>query len=372
MGIELTDDQLRAIKKASEWYKKKESQVFIISGYAGTGKSTVVGALVDELGLKHNTRYATYTGKASLVLNEKGNPAETLHSLIYVVEEDLSYAGYTKLVFRKRFYLHESIKLIVVDEISMVSKKIMNDLLSFGIPVIGLGDPEQLPPIGEDNGYLENPDVFLTEIHRQSEGNPIIHLSMLARRGERIDHGKYGEKVQVITADDLNYELMSKADQIICGYNKTRQGINAMFRQKKGYTSLLPHIGDKVICTRNNWAEIADGYPLINGTIGYVTGVGQKDLDDNRIKMSFKADFMKEGFENLDCDIQEFLCIPKWQIKRNEYNKFDYGYAITCHKAQGSEFKNVLLINEVLNPELHSRWLYTGITRAMEGLILVI
>jgi len=339
-----------------------------------TGKSTIVNAIVNNLGITNNTTFATFTGKASLVLNRKGNPAQTLHRLMYVIEEDLSYAGYTKLVFRKRDFIDPSIKLIVVDEISMVDSELMRDLLSFGVPIIALGDPGQLPPVkGDSNGYLDNPDVFLEEIHRQAAGNPIIYLSMLARQGKKIEMGKYGTNVLVVSPDQITDSAMRRLGtkgQIICGYNRSRTAINSRVRQMLGFESDLPEIGDKVICTRNNWMEAVEGTPLINGTIGEVTGVGGINRRENKLLLSFQPDFANTSYIDLECDTQEFLNVPKDKVIRNDYNKFDYGYAITCHKSQGAEFDDVLLFEEILNPEMHSRWFYTGITRAAKTLVI--
>lgn len=372
MGIEFTPKQQKAIKEAHKWYNKESKQVFTIAGYAGSGKTTLVNALVDELGIINNTRFATFTGKASLVLNRKGNSAETLHRLMYEIEEDQSYAGYTKLIFRKRKYLDPGIKLIVVDEISMVSEELMKDLLSFGKPVICLGDPEQLPPVnGDESKYLKKPNIFLDEIHRQATGNPIIHVSMLARLGEAIELGMYGKNVLVISDNDITDGSLKRAGQILVGYNKTRTALNGRIRQMLKFNDDLPMIGDKVICTKNNWQEAIEGTPLINGTIGFITDVGFHSKRDNKIKLDFRPEFAETSYDKLECDTQEFLNVPKDKVIRNDYNKFDYGYAITNHKAMGSEFEDVMLFEEVLNSDMHSRWLYTGITRAEKTLILV-
>lgn len=369
--------QLKTLKDANKWFKKQNKQVYTIAGYAGTGKSTIVNALTEQIGVANNTRYATFTGKASLVLNRMGNSAETLHRLMYIIEEDLSYAGYTKLVFSKRKYLDSNIQLIVVDEVSMVNKKLMDDLKSFGIPILCLGDPGQLDPVGGvRNSYISNPDAFLDEIHRQAKGDPIIYISMLAREGKNVDIGKYGKNVLVMNKDDISDSALrrlgtGKNSQILCGYNKTRTSLNGHIRKLLGNDHSILVKGDKIICTRNNWKEVVEGTPLINGTTGVVENYRDFDEDINRLILDFKPDYSEGGyFENLEVDTQEFMNIPKPKVERNDYNKFDYGNVITTHKSQGSQFEDVLLFEEVLMPETHNKWFYTGITRASKTLVI--
>lgn len=377
MGVELTRVQLSAIKKVKEWYENNDKQIFIIHGYAGTGKSTIIEAMIDELNIRNNTRFCTFTGKASLVLNQKGCPATTLHRLMYDLVEYFE-DGKTKYKFEKKSELPNDIKLIVVDEVSMVSKALMDDLLSYNKPVIAIGDPMQLPPIGEDNGFMSQCDVFLSEIHRQAQGNPIIHLSMLARTGQQIPYGTYGKSVVVVPRKNVTKDIYLRADQIICGKNNTRKDINTQVRQQLGFYDELPVMGDKIICLRNNWKEILDGYPLINGMVGSVNSIKSIDVGSKTCYVDFKPEFLESQFKDLVMDLREFMGEKVSYDSSNSFlgkftksNTFDYGYAITCHKSQGSSFRKVLLFEEVLKPENHKKWLYTGITRAEEKLILV-
>ena len=369
--MELTSKQSNAITKAEKWYKANNSQFFTILGYAGTGKTTITQYIIQQLGLKDSVAYVTFTGKASLVLTQKGCPATTIHQLIYEAVKEVKN-GVPKTVFRKVDKISSRIKLIVIDEISMVSKELLKDLASYGVPIIALGDPGQLPPIGQNNPLINQSDIFLDEIHRQEASNPIIYLSMLARQNKEIPYGIYSKNVAVIKRSQLRDVTLLNSDQIICGKNKTRQELNYKIRSilYKGKTEELQK-NDKLICLKNNWQINLENYPLVNGTIGYIDKV-RKYNDKSRIgNIDFRPDFLTKSYTNLYADFSAINGSLSLDTLDRDMNAFDYGYAITCHKSQGSSFNKVVVFEEVLNREAHHKWLYTAITRSEDKLILV-
>ena len=384
MTIQLTKKQQEAVEICLKRYKDKAPYT-VVAGYAGTGKSTVIKFVVDALGLKkEDVRYVTFTGKAAQVLRAKGHNATTIHKYIY--RAFLNSQG--KFVYSKLPKEEVTGKIIIVDEISMVPANLLRDLASYKIPMILLGDPGQLPPVGEDNGMLKNPHVFLDEVMRQALDNSIIRLSMLIREGKpipKIDD----EYVKVFSRSELNLGMVEWADQVICGRNDTRKMINNIVRQARGFTSPFPQVGDKMICTRNDW-EFTNGeeMPIVNGTIGTITDVkriGDFPLDQplKRTQTGIIVDFTPDftgTFENVNMDpnlVRGYDSVLQQQIQagmrkpESIYQELEYGYAITCHKSQGSEFKKVLVIEEVLNSAHHRRWLYTAVTRASEKLVLI-
>lgn len=392
----LTTKQDFIANSAIKWFKDGGEQVFSYVGFAGTGKTFLIHEIIERInnsGIKLNydeIAFCAYTGKASLVMSTKSGgkfTATTIHRLCY--ELDIAGNGSPVFVLRDKKHFQEKYKLIVVDEASMVDGEIERDLKSFGVKIIAIGDLGQLEPIQNSKGsrgtLLDNPIAEMTEIHRQAEGNPIIYLSMLAREGRRIEPGKYGDSVMVMRKNDLTQQqkvaLYQRSDQVICGYNKTRQTINSQVRQALGYQSDLPVIGDKLICIKNNWHIEVNDINLINGLTGYVREISTDVKKDSFIKhdalrVDFQPDFMKEGslFEKLIL-LQGDFKNEKVELERGEYNlyeRFDFGYGITCHKSQGSSWENVVLFNEILNSETHHRWLYTGITRAEQRLILFV
>ncbi|WP_121616863.1 ATP-dependent DNA helicase [Virgibacillus halodenitrificans] len=392
-NIVLNKKQNYLVQEGIKWYKDPTDQVFAYCGFAGTGKTFTIHYLIsaiqeiDKSLIYDNIAFCSFTGKASLVMTQKSNGkyrASTIHHLIYQLDNS---GKNPQFVLKSKEELKSLYKLIVVDEASMVDGKTERDLKSFGIPIIAIGDKGQLEPISnskDDRGtLLDKPVVELTEIHRQAEDNPIIYLSMLAREGKQIKPGKYGDRVYVLNKRDLSLEkkltIYQRADQVICGYNKTKNMVNQRIRQNIGFQTPFPEVNDKLICTKNNWGKEINDINLVNGLTGFARTVEKEAKKDETIKrdamlIDFQPDFMEETFDSLYLLHSDFSD-EKIKLEREEYSvydKFDFGYAITCHKSQGSSWGNVVLVNEVLNSASHKRWLYTGITRAEENLIIFV
>ena len=265
----LTSDQEKAKNLIAEWFLNTDDRMFVLSGYAGTGKTFLIDYVVREvLHLEPGTEavFVTPTGKAATVLIRAGTVAGTVHSLIYRrdeddfdVDENGEIVGNGRLTFVKRDKIDEKIRLIVIDEASMIAEDVLRDLLSFGVKCLFSGDGAQLPPVGGSCGLLEHPDYTLTEIVRQAADNPIIRIATMAREGKAIPYGNYGDTVSVIGRNRLSpaqrRRIFLKADQIICGRNRTRAALNAEIRGYKGIPAeaLLPVEGEKLICTLNDW-----------------------------------------------------------------------------------------------------------------------
>lgn len=386
--MELTRKQEEGLKIAVERYRENKPYT-CISGYAGTGKSTLVRFIIAALDIDpHDVAYIAFTGKAAQVLQQKGNPnAMTAHRLLYksIRNPDGSYSHIP----------HESLPdyaLIVVDEVSMLPKKMWDLLISHHIHVIACGDPFQLPAVsGEDNEVLLHPHVFLEEIMRQAAESEIIRLSMDVREGRGISLFK-GEEVNVVPRNDLSEGMIQWADQLICGKNATRFMLNDLCRKMKwGEDADLsaPKVGDKIICLKNDWDVVTGaGDALVNGSIGELTKL--KWEWDSVLSQVPKIGFNPEGmdlFSNLPIDwkmitqhepylTKENYSKTPWRKRKalSKLEQFDYGYAITCWKAQGSEYNKVLFLAEkvgYMNKEEYARYMYTGITRASEKLTLV-
>jgi len=371
MGIVLEKDQSDAVDKLSDWFLDERSNRFVLLGLAGTGKTTLINFFVDKLGLDRSSiAFAAYTGKAAMVLRSKGIHASTIHRLIY----EPVIIGKT-IEFKKKRELSSTIRLIFIDECSMVSDNIRNDLESFNIPIVYIGDHGQLPPIVKDgavNIVMANPDIVLEKIHRQALDNPIIYLSMLARSSQFIQYGKYGDKVVKVSRSEISDEFVSSAPQILCGKNATRIHINDVCRQDRGYINPGPVYGDRLICTKNNWH-----LGLINGMTGELQSVPML-YAEAKTPYYKKFDFVSDegdSWEDLKVDATTFNKEKTEfvrDISKKNLDNFDFGYAITVHKAQGSQYEAVLLMEERMgDSEFHARWLYTGITRAINRLIIV-
>ena len=391
----LNNGQQQAISKACKWYKDKISQVFEITGPAGSGKTTIISEIVKQLGLEMGQEviFIAFTGQASLVLRQKGLPAFTIHSTIYdlvmkpLVDDNgifqLDNVG--KVIKVPRFELKQelentNIKLMILDEASMVSEEIKQDLLSFNIPIIALGDLDQLPPVIGNPGFLINPDIRLTEIMRQNEGNPIIYLSELARNNENIPLGKYGPRCYVISKEELTDKIILLAEGVICGKNRTRNDLNRYVREELlQYNDIIPQMNEKMICRKNNWNLSIDDYFMVNGLQGIVKQpIDKSRMNSSSFQMDFKPYFIDKFFSDIKVDLKYLYDTYNGKAvnknissKFNNGNLMEYAYAITCHLSQGSQYESVLLLEEVLDSRTHKNWLYTGITRAQEFLILV-
>ena len=388
----LTKKQEQGLRLCIEKYINGE-RYCVISGYAGAGKSTLVKVIIENLpGIdpEIDVVYACFTGKAAQVLLKKGNKnVITLHKLLY---ESIPKPDGT---FYRKIKPEIDYKIVVVDEVSMAPRNLMELLFKHNVFIIALGDPFQLPPVDkdQDNGLLNNPDIFLDEIMRQSLDSEIIQLSMKIRNYEPIKYF-HGHDAIVMPKKDLTTGTLHWADQILVGTNATRVAINNQMRYLLGRGE-KPESGDKVICLRNYWDNFADNDdPLVNGTIGYIDNVYETFnktpawAGGNTIKVLY-AKFISDSnadFGSLQMDEKQILtgerCLDYKTIYRLMSNQrtqhlvpmeFTYGYAITGHKSQGSEWDKVLVLEErfPFEKEEHARWLYTCCTRASEHLVLV-
>ncbi|WP_375669005.1 ATP-dependent RecD-like DNA helicase [Bartonella sp. MR168JLCBS] len=372
--MQFSREQDSALKAVAAWLKEGRSPLFRLFGYAGTGKTTLARYFAETV--DGSVQFAAFTGKAAQVLRSKGaSNACTIHSLIYCPrgEEEVSDEITGKKSIAPTFTLNRrsaaaQAKLIIVDECSMVDEKLARDLMSFRTPILVLGDPGQLPPIS-GGGFFSNgePDFLLSEIHRQARDNPIIRLAMDVREGRDIAYGDYGE-ARVVTRKEVNQQLVLNADQVLVGVNRTRYLYNQRLRVLKGFTADYPQAGDKLVCLRNDPTK-----GLLNGSLWKVM-TSQKETVKPSINLLVKPEesergvakikLLKAAFENPDQEIS-------WQLKKR-YDDFDYGYALTVHKAQGSQWNNVVLFDESFAfRDMYARWLYTGITRAAERLMIV-
>ena len=389
----LTAKQEEGLKISVARYKAHEPWT-CIAGYAGTGKSTLVKFIVQALDIDPDyVCYIAYTGKAAKVLRDKGcSNAMTAHRLLYQSFPRADGTFYHKI---KR-PLDWPYKLIIVDEISMLPKEIWELLLSHNIHVICLGDPFQLPPIGEDNQVLYNPHIFLDEIMRQAQESEIIRLTMDIRDGKSLTPYK-GKEIQIIDPKDIVGGMYGWADQIIVAKNLTRRNINSQMRHMLfGVDNEVPVEGDKIICLRNAWETVTEaGDVLVNGTIGTINNI-RYNKNHPFLKPQMTADFVSDDYTDFDIEVSPFdvyfrdlnidyklLTTGEPTVTEKNFRRFpkqfrpltfDYGYCITCWKAQGSEYPKVLVFEENFpkkNSLDHLKYLYTAATRASEKLVIV-
>lgn len=355
----LSREQADVFAKVMAWYKT-DSKRYVIGGYAGAGKTTLARYIAQEIG-EDAALFCAYTGKAANVLREKGcKNAGTIHGSLYAPLKRPDDKGRPRFGYNpKPEWMNASV--IFVDEYSMLPRKIIEDIERDGKKIIYLGDPFQLPPIQGECPL--KPDYFIEEIHRQALESAIIRFSKSVRECELIPFGSHGD-LSYIRQAETDPDMYTDADQLIVGYNSTRTAFNKRFRTLRGYDRPLPMKGDKIICLKNNHEA-----GLFNGMIGEAwntcvqSGISYRlDFDDHTDLPVWHGDCIGEGAKYRHDD-----------DRMKGLERFDYAYAITAHKSQGSEFDNLLVFNQPIGSEQvdRRRWLYTAITRAKKKCILV-
>jgi len=407
--IDLSKHQQEAFDKILNWWRmgSQADQRFVLAGYAGTGKTSLARVFEDYIGAE-NVLFLAYTGKAVNVLKDKGiKNASTIHSAIY----QLSQKEQMELCKMQRDYAEaqaqgisenalmpllgkiSSLKdklaqpqfvpsgmlngdrisaprLIIVDEYSMLDKEIVEDLERLSIRILYLGDPFQLPPVKEGGCPLEGKENFtLTEIHRQAEGSPILEAATRIRNFEPLEFGDFGAfKYFKSGCHTIDYETYYRVEnQIIVGTNRTKHNINTKMRRARGYTG-LPTQMEKMICLKNN-----RDHGLFNGMMDHVAEDSFKEEERSLcydLCLSDRPDVTHKVWTgDLTGEKYHFL-----DQKINWMERFDFAYAITCHKSQGSEYDNVLVYrerNSFQTDEEFQRWLYTAVTRGKNNVTLI-
>jgi len=379
-----------------------------IGGYAGTGKTYLINEIRKEIKSKWkniNVAFVAFTGKASSVLGVKLEESKTLeefdfcgtiHSLMYQPEfhydKNLKRMVITKWI--KKSGLKDAYDLIFIDEASMVNKELWRDISEYDIPIIAVGDHGQLPPIGDGFNLIEKPMYTLTEIKRQALDNPIIQLSQDIRNGKEIPFGYYNDQNKGVFKLSWNnpeckkiFDNINFKDEnliILCGMNKTRVMLNQMVRDKLTFNRPEPYPSERLVCLRNNYRN-----KIMNGQIGTLLFLmyEKKNIYNITIQMDGFSEphgsiihnccFGKENYDEAFAELHEKSKFYKKVVKESGYDQidlFDFGYCVSCHKAQGSEWKKVILFQErsyYWDNDFYKRWLYTASTRAKEKLFII-
>lgn len=384
--MQLSTDQELAITQLLAWHETENKPQYItLGGYAGTGKTTLISLLSEELNKKNkkiSLAFCSYTGRATQNLKNKLKDNHTLtskdiistiHGLIY---DPIENARGEIVGWEKKGDIDTD--LIIADESSMIDENIWRDLLSYKVPIIAVGDHGQLPPINGKFNLMESPNILLNEIHRQEKNNPIIDVSIHARSSGEIPVKVFGKYVAKYSREDpysqeRSGELLenySKDKLILCGYNSTRTKLNKYIRQNLGYETESPQSGDRVICLRNNTKK-----GIFNGMLGTINTLTKKDAQwyDAEIQMDDNV----KPYTGLIYAPQFGAQTPiNFTANRKHAAKgdlFDFGYALTVHKAQGSQAEEVILFEErfkQMDDIMWRKWLYTGVTRAEKQLYI--
>jgi exodeoxyribonuclease-5 len=374
-------------------------QVFRLWGYAGVGKSSIAKEFNAHVGGR--ALAGSFTGRAASVMQKKGLPqATTIHRMIYqptgddghhlknlqdelatlsAVKEPTPTTEARKAALRRaieetkeaakqpKFILKEAEEvrrapLVIIDEASMISERVAEDLLSFGTKLLVLGDPAQLPPVRGVPYFMGcEPDVLLTEVHRQAQESAILRLATLAREGKNLPRGDLGD-AQVVTSIGASSALA--ADQVLCGTNARRRAINARHRQLEGRKSPMPEAGEKIIALKNDHAS-----GVMNGSMWVVTQDAEWEPGDATVYLRIRPE---DGGDEMGVPAESCMFLddearPQW----SDAQWFTWGAAATVYKFQGGQAPNVVFFSAWPRRESLRAHTYTGITRASEFLTVV-
>lgn len=378
--MEFTAQQKQALAAVHHWLANgtADKQIFRLFGFAGTGKTTIAKHLVQEI--DGRVCFCAFTGKAALVLRSKGCAgASTVHSLIYkFVRADETGPVF---VFNEEESDAVGAALIVVDEVSMVGEEMAKDLMRFGVPILVLGDPAQLPPVAGEGFFIDaEPDFMLTDVQRQAEDSAIIQMSLDIREGRGLKLGVYGKQGEgrviprLWTPQAELARLAAEADMVLCGRNATRTYLNSSIRKSKGLAGAqadwAPAVQDRLVCLKNNKDK-----GLLNGGLWTVREVAG-DVRDPLVGLTLESnDDPDRGLVLAHVDWRNFNGKEseiKWYEKRAS-DQFTFGQALTVHKSQGSQWDNVLIFDEsAAFRESSMNHLYTAVTRAAKTVTVVI
>lgn len=385
----LTLSQEIAYKRIMSWYKNQESDVFKLGGPAGSGKSYLIALVAEDIGVE-NCLLITPTGKAANNLIKAALPARTIHSQIYHVKSDdggsavdfdsvgedafknltaileqSSNNGYDFSSEEARFCLKDQLdkdyKLIIIDEGSMVGGNLLSDVLSFNIPTLLVGDPNQLPPVN-DSTVFKTCDYYLTEIVRQAQGSPVIYLSQEVLQG-RLKVGSYG--ACMVRKGPISDNELCYADVVLTDTNVSRSNLNSRMRQLAldfRQQSRPLSVGDRVICRTNTNITSSEGFTLTNGAQGVIRKIKHNNRSYSLVDMVMDTP-----------DLGAFSFIgttrPELFPARLRPPKIEYGYALTVHLSQGSEWPNVIYQQCSF---MKKSAMYTAITRAKESVLIAL
>lgn len=372
-------------------------------GYAGTGKTTLIAEFRKKLAIefpKVKVAFLTFTGKASSVLKNKlvssnsyfeDDYVGTIHGLIYQPETryDPTLKCHVIVGWKRRDIEDLWHHILIIDEASMVSKDIWRDLEYYEKTIISVGDTGQLPPIGDKFNLLKSPDYKLTQIHRQALNSPIIKLSKFIREEGYVPDNKFFSPEvfklywdSKITKKIWNQKIdFSDNDLVIlCAFNTTRANMNDTIREKLEYREELPYPGEKIVCLQNN-----HHIKIMNGQIGKLLWLMPSEKHLYRMTVNidnetYECLVSKKCFGQVTYTMHDETKLLKQQ---KDYAKesgfhiidfFDFGYCMSVHKSQGSEWQKVVVFEQRTkrwDDEYYAKWLYTAVTRAKEKLFII-
>ena len=422
---DLSPDQRQVYESMIDWVQTPASRLLTVGGVAGSGKSTLLGLFANEM--SHLlVAYVSFTGRASSILGRKLNAGGISTTARACTDEERKLDGYWghmfyspsdpeasrpfcgtihRLLYRpfidsvteellgweKRDELDRNYDIVVIDEASMCSFQIVEDIQKHGVRILAVGDHGQLPPVMSEGSLVSRPMLRLEKIHRQAEGSPIIQLSRVMREegrlareladGDRLRFGSTRDLTHPSLAAMLTKEKLDAA--VLCWRNATRVHVNRTVRGHLGYAGKPPQVGEPLVALKNH-------PPIFNGFRGLVTEEATSPFKDEWWLMKTKIEFPDDGLPATDEEVcREQFHRPRPFASVDELEKagikvhsmgaaghlYDFSYAMTIHKMQGSSVKHAVVVvdwRQDYSNENTRRLAYTAITRGSERVTILI
>lgn len=392
--MNLTNDQYYGLHKLERWYHKSHHQIIEISGIIGTGTWQLVQTFIDHEEFdSREIMYLSYDQKQVLELAARRYHAYYINNIIYnyirivdfdtlnIINPNSKVTEYEwKKEVRKR--INKDYKLMIVFDSMLLSYSAINDLASFGIPIILLRDPMLLPS-PDTYTFLRDANIELREPHPELVKNPIVYFAHKIITRSKIKFGNY-DIVSVVPRKQMNLYNLKSSNMNITMSEKSRNEINMIYREKiLKQKSIINVLNERMICMENMYShrlvnrdEKKIKVYLTKGTVGYISKINKHAMNTKYVPIEFRPEFYFESFTDLILDRHKLnkINVPSRQIIPDETVNLEYAYALTPVLSRVSHWDKVtLLIDplEIQDEELYVRSVYTAITRARRSLTII-
>ena len=391
----LTNDQYVGFSKLEKWYRKYHHQIIEISAIVGTGVWELIQRFIDEEDFDpREVMYLSYDQKQVLELAAKRYHAYYINGIIYnytrivdfnsipVINPNSNILEYEwKKEVRKK--IDKRYKLMVVFDSVLLNEITLNDLSSFGLPIILIKDP-MLLPAPDSHTFLHDANIVLREPHPDYIRNPIIYFAHKSIVGDRLIPGSY-DNVTIVQKKQMNLYNLRSSDMNITLSNDLRNEINKIYREKvMKRKDTINVVNERVIVTSDMYAhklvnqdEKKIKIYLRKGVVGHISKINHHAEMTKYVPIEFRPEFYFEPFDDLILDRYHLngIVYNSRQIIPDEYIQVEYAYALTPSLSRLSHWDKVTMImdpNVDVDDVILRSMIYTSITRAKQALTIVI
>lgn len=391
----ITNDQYYGLAKLERWYEKFNHQIIEISGVIGTGVLETVQQFIDNIGFDpREIMYLSYDQKQVVEMAAKKYHAYYINGIIYnyirMVNFDSlpvinSRSNKVEYVWQKkvRKKIDPKYKLIIVFDSILINEVTLDDLCTFGLPIILIRDP-MLVPSPDTYTYTRDPNIKLTELNPELAKDPIVYFAHKILNGEKLVTGSY-DRVSVVSRKQMNLYNIRSSEMNITMTESMRKEINNVYRSKilkaKGTTN---YVGERVIVMESRFADRLVNEDekkikiyLHKGLVGTLSKCNKHAEVTKYVPVEFLPEFYFEPFTDLYMDRNYLNGVetPSRQMIPDNILRVQYAYALSPYTSRLSHWDKITMtteMNEFEDPDLQKRLLYTGITRAKQSATIVI